>query len=466
MAANPVASLPVQCGDWADLTAAYRLLNNDRVKPQALAQPHWRMTATACADHRVILQVQDTTEMEFTHHAKTKGLGILSTGRSGVLQHSALAVLPEGRVLGLLYNRWFVRQEVPEGETRAQRRGRWSEGDLWADTVKAIAPMFTSSSPTRVIVITDRGGDNVQTMQACREHDHGFVIRAQHDRYVENSADQLWPHMSRQPVVCTLEVDVPARPAIKNPPGRARRAQKARTAKVEVRIGQVSLDPPRNDPRFHTPQVVWVVHACERAAPPAPAADAEPVEWMLLTGEPVHTAEDAQRIIGYYRLRWVIEEFHRAQKEGCRLEDSQLDHAQDLMRLAAIKGVQAVRLLQLRDLADAAGVRGGVRIEPASIQSSSTSTTMTSSSASADSPSMLQATVPWSWIAVVSHLHQIDPEQLTPRQFWIAIAKRGGWIGRTRDHRPGWKAIWQGWHEFDLLVQGAQLHVTFRRECV
>src|SRR6266404_1389945 len=113
MAANPAASLPVQCGDWADLTAAYRLLNNDRVKPQALAQPHWRMTAQACAAHPVILELQDTMEMEFTHHAKTKGLGRLSTGRSGVLQHSALAVLPEGRVLGLLHNRWFVRQQVP-----------------------------------------------------------------------------------------------------------------------------------------------------------------------------------------------------------------------------------------------------------------------------------------------------------------------------------------------------------------
>ena len=46
---------------------------------------------------------------------------------------------------------------------------------------------------------------------------------------------------------------------------------------------------------------------------------------------------------------------------------------------------------------------------------------------------------------------------LSPRQFWQTIARRGGWLGRKHDGRPGWKAVWDGWHDVALLVEGAML---------
>lgn len=53
--------------------------------------------------------------------------------------------------------------------------------------------------------------------------------------------------------------------------------------------------------------------------------------------------------------RWIIEEFHRVEKEGCRLQATQLDDASDIGRLASITAIVAVRLLQLRDAASAGG---------------------------------------------------------------------------------------------------------------
>jgi len=43
---------------------------------------------------------------------------------------------------------------------------------------------------------------------------------------------------------------------------------------------------------------VWEVHT--------PRGE-KPVEWFLLTNEPITTLEDAIRVITWYQLRWIIE---------------------------------------------------------------------------------------------------------------------------------------------------------------
>ncbi len=76
--------------------------------------------------------------------------------------------------------------------------------------------------------------------------------------------------------------------------------------------------------------------------------------------------EEAAVIVGYYQQRWVIEEWHRCLKEGCKLEQSQVQTIQALRRLSALLSVIAVRMLRERatwrrarsnpDPADASGV--------------------------------------------------------------------------------------------------------------
>lgn len=143
----------------------------------------------------------------------------------------------------------------------------------------------------------------------------------------------------------------------------------------------------------------------------------------------------ALAIVRYYRCRWVIEEWHRALKEGCRLERSQLEEPAALHRLAAVLSIVAVRLIQLRDLAG----------EP-----------------SDEDPLVLKQRVPPLWIVIVAAWAQRPAEQLTPRQFWQTIARRGGWPGRKQDGRPGWKAIWTGWHDVQQLVEGVELAASVK----
>jgi hypothetical protein len=128
------------------------------------------------------------------------------------------------------------------------------------------------------------------------------------------------------------------------------------------------------------------------------------------------------------QLDTPFEQWHRVLKEGCRLEKSQLDEGADIERLAMILGPVAAELLRLRDLAD----------DPET----------------ADDPEALPQTVTREHIAVAANVLKQPPEPLTPKQFWQAVARLGGHLGRKHDPRPGWKCLWHGWRKLDLLVQG------------
>jgi hypothetical protein len=430
---SPQTSLPHQCGSWSDLKAAYRLLSNQAIDPQSIQQPHRKYTREICADHPVILCVQDDTRLAFNSRTKVKGLGKLNDLGQGMIQHTTLALCPDGKLQGVLDQFWFNRVDAPESETRHQRRARWRESDAWID---AVGNVGAGSKSTRFVHIMDRAGDSLEVIEACEDVGVGFVIRARHDRRVAGGSDKLWSWMARQPVRGKMNVKVSAQ---RDDHGRVTRL--ARNTQVSIRFGRVQLEPPWNHPGPGRSRWVWAVYLRENKPPKG----IEPIDWMLLTSEPVSDHADAKRIIKWYQHRWVIEEWHRVEKEGCRLESSQLDDALDLQRLAAIIAVISVRMLQLRDLAgfeqeDSVTAGEGSRI----IQ--------------ADDPCALQASVPRMWIIIVGALAKVEVTRLTPRQFWLTIAKRGGWIGRKRDGRPGWKVIWRGWYDINMMVEGVELH--------
>jgi hypothetical protein len=411
MSESPQMSLPKQAGGWADLKAAYRLLDNERIDPTAIGQVHRAQVLAAAADHPVVLLIQDDSDLQ----------AVKIAGGQHV-QHSTLAVAPGGPLLGVVQQAWFTRLSVPPDETRTQRMGRWRESCVWSDAAAAIGP---APGTCRFIHVADRAADDLNFMAACDAQGHGFVIRAQHDRRVDESGQKLWSRLAEAPTLGSLEVTVG-----EQRDGRGRIVRRQREATVAVAAATVELRPPQNHPGDHPPRTVQAIHLREVDPP----EDAEPIDWMLLTGEPVETFADAVRLVGYYQQRWVIEEWHRALKEGCRLEQCQLASIENLRRLAALLSIIAVRLLQLRDLADP-------ERQPST----------------ADQPEALRRTCPALWVRLVAALAGTDPTQLTPRQFFLTIAKRGGHLARKRDGRPGWKTLWRGWYDITQMVRGAEL---------
>jgi hypothetical protein len=440
MAANPQSSLPKQHPRWSDLKAAYRFLHNPKVSPDRIQSTHRAQVRQDCLAHSHILALQDGTELDYTKRRLAEGLGFIGDGGGqGLLQHSALGVTPDGELLGVLHQRWWRRQRTPEGETRRQRQARKTEAGLWADAIQSIGSLGAS---TRLIHVMDRGSDCFETMDAARRVGVGFVLRAKHNRYLEGSAQALWPFLSSQPMRGSRPVSVASRPARGSKP-----RVPARTARLAMRYAPVIIPPPRNDPRFaHAePLQVWGVYAVEAAAP----KDVEPIEWMLLTSEPVHTLGAANEIMDWYTQRWVIEEWHKVEKTGCRLEASQLRDGSALERLAALTAVVAVRMLQLRDLARPAGTT-----EPLVSWSQ-----MSAGDRSANRH--LRRAVPPEWLAVVAHLAGCPIDDLSPGLFWLTIARQGGFIGRRGDGWPGWQTLWGGWSRISDIVYGLELARTW-----
>ena len=173
------------------------------------------------------------------------------------------------------------------------------------------------------------------------------------------------------------------------------------------------------------PIAMWAVHAVEVDPP----KDVEQVEWILLTSLPVAGFDEAWRILAYYEKRWLIEEYHKALKSGCRVESRQLQSKEGLERITALLSVVAVRLLQLKSAA---------RTNPAC-------------------PARTLVPLHWIKMLLAARKRSKLTAAMTIREFYREVAKLGGFLGRKSDGEPGWITIWRGWQKLYMFIHGAEL---------
>jgi hypothetical protein len=202
-----------------------------------------------------------------------------------------------------------------------------------------------------------------------------------------------------------------------------RKGEAGRRAKCLIAGGPVTLYSPWNRSRTGHPLCCWCIRVREVDAPEG----VEPVEWILLTDEPVADLEDAVRLSGWYGLRWTIEQYHQCLKSGCKVEGRQLEHVDRLGPLIGMSCVLAVRLLRLKN---------DTRLMP-------------------HAPAIEH--LPRESVRTLAKLLKVAAETITLRQFTHEVAKLGGFVGRRGDGEPGWLTLWRGWHELDLITYGAQL---------
>ena len=102
LSAQPTASVPQACGDWADTIAAYRFFNNEAVDWRAILGAHIDCAIKRMAAHEVVLCIQDTTELDFNGQ-QASGLGPLSyEAQRGMYAHPIYAVATSREPLGVL----------------------------------------------------------------------------------------------------------------------------------------------------------------------------------------------------------------------------------------------------------------------------------------------------------------------------------------------------------------------------
>ncbi len=110
LSAQPTASVPQACGDWADTIAAYRFFNNEEVHWQAILGAHIDCAIKRMAAHEVVLCIQDTTELDFNGQ-EASGLGPLSyETQRGMCVHPTYAVSTSREPLGVLESLMWARE--------------------------------------------------------------------------------------------------------------------------------------------------------------------------------------------------------------------------------------------------------------------------------------------------------------------------------------------------------------------
>src|SRR6185295_12018350 len=104
-------------------------------------------------------------------------------------------------------------------------------------------------------------------------------------------------------------------------------------------------------------QAVWATEV--GTCPPGE----KPLDWLLLTNQPVYTLADAQQVLDAYATRWRIEEVHRTWKNGgCHVEATQLHSEAAVKKWATLLFTVATRTERLKTLARASPDR------PASVE--------------------------------------------------------------------------------------------------
>lgn len=418
VAAHPELSFP-QLFDWNELRGFYRLCDQETATLAAVQQPHWQHTRHAMAQVPLVLQVHDTTELDYTRHRALAGQGPIGDHRgTGFLQHNSLAIVPAPRqVLGLSYQQWLVRQPTPAGETPAQRKRRPRESDWWR---RGIAAAGEPPPGCRWVDVTDRAGDDYETMRAARAVRHDFLIRLNQNRrvgltaaggpqvYVKDWARAL-------PTQGSDRVDIPGR-----------RGRPPRTAVVQLAGAPVWIPAPAGTPQRGSQPVLatWVIRVWE-AQPPA---GVEPLEWLLYCSVPSATPAQLRERRDWYCCRWLAEVYHDVEKNGCQEQARRFETAERMETCVALLAVVAVRVLQLRLALEAQPQAPAERVATAAE------------------------------IAVVRELQKTPKRQrLTVRQFVLAVARLGGFLGRKGDGVPGVRALWRGYQRLQDMVVGFHL---------
>lgn len=353
---QPDRGFPDACADDAEVEALYRFLRNRRVSLEALLAPHFEATHDRCAALGEVLVIHDTTDMVFAGEASRPGLARLGPGRQGFWVHATLAVSADGlrAPLGVLGVVPFVRQPRASG-SRKNDRERFAdpakESRCWTDGVTAVRTRFGDA--TTAIHVMDRAADSYELFAACLGHRDRFIVRLTHDRRVmhaDGGFSRLAEAISQPAVMCERQVPLaPRRDGHRTLSARTiHPAREGRLATLRVTAHRVHLVRPTHV-RATEPATlaVHVVSVVEVNAP----AGADPIDWRLVTSEPVDTMEEILCIVDWYRTRWLIEEFFKALKTGCAYEKRQLESLGTLLVALALLAPIAWRLLLLRHLA-------------------------------------------------------------------------------------------------------------------
>ena len=426
LSSKPESSVPQACETWAATKGAYNFWGNPRVTRQAILKAHQestieRIEAERDKGHDTVINIQDTTDINLTHHPKTRGLGpIDQSSNMGMKVHSSLVVSQEGVPQGLIHQEVWVRDSEDKGKKHKRKKleTKDKESQRWLSTLKESQEAIPED--VKVITVADREADIYDLFAMERREGSELLIRVVQNRRVdcEGETKFLWDAIRESPVLGEVTVELGRKGG--HPP---------RKAHLIIRAARVSILPPKNrSGSKKLPSIpVSLILAEEYGAPEGVV----PVCWLLLATFVVQTFQEVMECVKYYSYRWLIERYHFVLKSGCGIEELQLEAADNVQGALGTYCIVSWRLLWLTYEA---------RLHP-------------------DSPCdrVLQT---HEWKSLYCTIHKTSVAPIVPPSLHDAvlwIAKLGGFLGRKSDGEPGVKTIWRGLRRLDDISSSWKL---------
>jgi hypothetical protein len=391
---------------------------------------HTAEHTAAQAAGRDVVVIQDTSELALGgRRAKANGYGPVGKGGAlrGLLLHAVVAVdAGTGGVIGLVDAMVRNREGGKVGSRRARKTPE-KESQRWIDgTTRAGEVLLAANSITGV---SDRESDIYEHFSSRPSNVH-LVVRACQNRQIETGsggppgllfcfADGLQPHGR-------VKAQIPAAPG-----------RKARVAELAVRFSQVVLCKPRHATSRDLPTSIPLSMVDVRETS-KPKDGSEPIHWRLLTTHEVTSLPGACRIVGLYRLRWIIEEFFHALKTaGFDIEAADIGDPQVMIKFVTAATVAAVAVMQLVKARDGTtGQKLADAFDPA------------------DQPILEAVSIQLEGKTAL----QRNPHPKGSLAFaaWV-IGRLGGWTGYYG--KPGPKVMRRGFEAFQRIKFGSMLRL-------
>lgn len=438
---SPGRSIPDAMGSEARVEAYYRFVRNTASEHRALLEPHFEEVRARCAALGAVLAVHDTTECAFEVHDEParEHLPVLNRNRQGFHWHATLALSADGTraPLGLVASRPFVHEsKLRDQDSRdfweAQHGILNNEQDRWLEAVEETEARLEDAE--QVIHVMDREGDDYSTLLPMALSGYSFVVRMVGHR---NVCDE--PTRTRG--ISILEaldevswedderiVALSARPGRKASPGHP--VRRARDGRLKLRAMTTELRRPNHvsseaADRF-TAHVIEVLEI-------EPPDGGEPVNWLLVTDQPIESAEDCWSVVDIYRARWVIEEYFKALKTGAAYTKLQHRSAHTLLAALAAKAIIAWDILVLRHIGQHAG--------------------------DAEATSVIS-------LVRLKILRMLLEGKLsanpTAREVMMAVASLGGHL--RSNGPPGWQTLGRGWQKLLTMEEGFRMAMELGHE--
>lgn len=338
----------------AERQGAYDFVENERIAAEQLAAAAVRAAAYRARDEPIAVVAVDSSSFTLRDPNDQRSVGrvgSLTGGARGLQVMDALVLSEEGVALGVGGTCFWAREAVAKNRSHKRVPPEQRESRFWNEVRNKTRAEFASIAPdTRLWFVHDRGSDCWPVIVDAVDHRENeyTTIRAAWDRrafrghrerkevtFTHN--ERLWAVLNRSPVKGHFSLQLDANTG------------RQRTVVIDVRACAVTLDLLPLPKQSHLRTPVWAVYARQRGTPPK---DEKPIEWMLLTTYPVHTFEDARRVIEIYGLRWDVEALHAMWKGGgSDVEQTQLKDRTHIERWMMIHASVAARILRLTNLA-------------------------------------------------------------------------------------------------------------------